>query len=202
MEEEKKNLEFTNEELINFLHTQRKLACMEEYYLIREDLLDRVMRVLDLRDLMKITVSNNRRTRRILNKYAKPCMKESDTRKLLKKQQLEEDMIGVRYVSSVMELMDLVYKILYTQAFEKDLPALKEWYEFEMEDMVLVNDIIRALKYFDSSDVSEDDALGALNYAVEQYIKCIEDNIEYLETFDNSFPFVQISKKEKESTNE
>lgn len=202
MEEEKKNLEFTNEELINFLHTQRKLACMEEYYLIREDLLDRVKRALDLKDLMKITISNNRRTRRILNKYAKPCMKEADTRKLLKKQQLEEDMIGVRYVSSVMELMDLVYKILYTQAFEKDLPALKEWYEFEMEDMVLVNDIIRALKYFDSSDVSEDDALGALNYAVEQYIKCIEDNIEYLDTFDNSFPFVQISKEEKENTNE
>lgn len=202
MEEEKKNLEFTNDELINFLHTQRKLACMEEYYLIRKDLLDRVMRVLDLRDLMKITISNNRRTRRILNKYAKPCMKEADTRKLLKKQQHEEDMIGVRYVSSVMELMDLVYKILYTQAFEKDLPDLKEWYEFEMEDMVLVNDVIKALKYFDSSDVSEDDVLGALNYAVEQYIKCIEDNIEYLDTFDNSFPFVQISKKEKENVNE
>ena len=175
---------------------------MEEYYLIREDLLDRVMRVLDLRDLMKITISNNRRTRRILNKYAKPCMKEADTRKLLKKQQLEEDMIGVRYVSSVMELMDLVYKILYTEAFEKDLPALKEWYEFEMEDMVLVNDVIRALKYFDSSDISEDDTLGALNYAVEQYIKCIEDNTEYIDTFDNSFPFVQISKEEKENANE
>ena len=50
MEEEKKNLEFTNEKLIDFLHTQRKLACMEEYYLTRKDLLDRVMRVLDLEE--------------------------------------------------------------------------------------------------------------------------------------------------------
>lgn len=37
MIEEKKNLEFTNEELIEFIHTQRRMMCMEEYYLIRKD---------------------------------------------------------------------------------------------------------------------------------------------------------------------
>lgn len=168
---------------------------------MRTDLLDRVKRILDLRDLMKITMSNHKRVRRIINKYAKPCKKEADTKKLLKKQELEENMIGVRYISSVMNLMELVYKILYTEAFERDLPCLEKWYEFEMEDMVLVNDVIRGLKYFDSLDVTEDDVLGSLNFAVEQYVNCIENNTEYADTFDSSFPYVQI-RKEEENANE
>lgn len=202
MKEEKNILDFTQEELIKYIQMQRKIYVLDEYQSMRTDLLDRVKRILDLRDLMKISISNHRRTRRVINKYAKPCKKEADTRKLLKKQELEENMIGTRYVSSVMDLMELVYKILYTDVFEKDLPALEKWYEFEMEDMILVNDVIRGLKYYDSADITEDDILGALNYAVEQYIDCIEKNTEYIDTFDCSFPFVQIKKEIKEKDNE
>lgn len=202
MEEEKSVLEFTQEELIRYIQMQRRIYALEEYQSMRTDLLDRVKRILDLRDLMKITMSNHKRVRKVINKYAKPCKKEADIKKLLKKHELEENMVGTRYVSSVMNLMELVYKILYTEAFEKDLPTLEKWYEFEMEDMVLVNDIIRQLKYFDSFDVSEEDVLGALNYAVEQYVNCIENNIEYADTFDTSFSFVQIRKEEKENVNE
>lgn len=202
MKEEKNILDFTQEELIKYIKMQRKIYVLDEYQSMRTDLLDRVKRILDLRDLMKISISNNRRTRRVINKYAKPCKKEADTRKLLKKQELEENMIGTRYVSSVMDLMELVYKILYTDVFEKDLPALEKWYEFEMEDMILVNDVIRGLKYYDSADITENDILGALNYAVEQYIDCIEKNTEYIDTFDCSFPFVQIKKETKEKDNE
>ena len=100
-----------------------------------------------------------------------------------------------------MNLMELVHKVLYTEAFEKDLPILEKWYEFEMADMVLVNGLIKGLKYFDSSDVTEDDVLGALNFAVEQYVNCIENNTEYADTFDSSFPYVQI-RKEEENANE
>lgn len=202
MEEEKSVLEFTQEELIRYIQMQRRIYALEEYQSMKTDLLDRVKRILDLRDLMKITMSNHKRVRKVINKYAKPCKKEADIKKLLKKHELEENMVGTRYVSSVMNLMELVYKILYTEAFEKDLPTLEKWYEFEMEDMVLVNDIIRQLKYFDSFDVSEEDVLGALNYAVEQYVNCIENNIEYADTFDTSFPFIQIRKEEKENVNE
>ena len=201
MEEEKNILDFTQDEMIKYIQTQRRIYALEEYQSMKTDLLDRVKRTLDLRDLMKITMSNHKRVRRIINKYAKPCKKEADTRKLLKKQKLEENMIGTRYVSSVMDLMELVYKVLYTEAFEKDLPTLEKWYEFEMEDMVLVNDVIRGLKYFDSSDVTEDDVLGALNFAVEQYVNCIENNTEYADTFNSSFPYVQI-RKEEENANE
>ena len=197
MIEEKKNLEFTNEELIEFVHTQRRMMCMEEYYLIRKDLLDKVKRVLDLRDLVKITASNHKKTRKIINKYAKQSRKESDTKKLFKKQQLEEEMIATRYLHSVMGLMEIVYKILYTDAFEKDLPALEKWYEFEMEDMILVNGLVKGLKYYNSLDVTEDDVIGALNFAVEQYVECIENNTEYADIFDKSFPFVQLNKEEE-----
>lgn len=202
MEEEKNVLEFTQDELIKYIQMQRKIYSLEEYQSMKTDLLDRVKRVLDLRDLMKITMYNHKRVRRVINKYAKPCKKEADIKKLLKKQELEENMIGARYVSSVMNLMELVYKVLYTEAFEKDLPILEKWYEFEMEDMVLVNDVIRGLKYFDSLDVTEEDIQGALNYAIEQYIKCIENDTEYSDTFDSSFPYVSIRKAEKENANE
>ena len=197
MIEEKKNLEFTNEELIEFIHTQRKMMCMEEYYLIRKELLDKVKRVLDLRDLVKITASNHKKTRKIINKYAKQSRKESDTKKLFKKQQVKEEMIATRYLHSVMGLMEIVYKILYTDAFEKDLPALEKWYEFEMEDMILVNGLVKGLKYCNSLDVTEDDVIGALNFAVEQYVECIENNTEYADIFDKSFPFVQLNKEEE-----
>ena len=197
MIEEKENLEFTNEELIEFIHTQRRMMCMEEYYLIRKDLLNKVKRVLDLRDLVKITASNHKKTRKIINKYAKQSRKESDTKKLFKKQQVEEEMIATRYLHSVMGLMEIVYKILYTDAFEKDLPALEKWYEFEMEDMILVNGLVKGLKYYNSLDVTEDDVIGALNVAVEQYVECIENNTEYADIFDKSFPFVQLNKEEE-----
>ena len=202
MEEEKNILDFTQDELIRFIQMQRRIYALEEYQSMKTNLLDRVKRILDLRDLMKITMSNHKRVRRDTNKYAKHGKKEADPKKLLNKQELEENMIGARYVSSVMNLMELVHKVLYTEAFEKDLPALEKWYEFEMEDMVLVNDVIRGLKYFDSLDVTEDDVLGALNFAVEQYVDCIENNTEYADTFDSSFPFVQIRKEEKENANE
>lgn len=118
MEEEKNILDFTQEELIRFIQMQRRIYDLEEYQSMKTNLLDRVKRILDLRELMKITMSNHKRVRRVINKYAKPCKKEADTKKLLKKQDLEENMIGARYVSSVMNLMELVHKVLYTEALD------------------------------------------------------------------------------------
>ena len=64
---------------------QRKIYALKEYQSMRTDLLDRVKRTLDIRNLMKITMSNHKRVRRDINKYAKPYKKETDTKKLLKK---------------------------------------------------------------------------------------------------------------------
>ena len=201
-EEEKGIFDFTEDELMKYIQMQRRIYALEEYQLMRTDLLDRVKRTLDLRDLIKETMSNHKRVRKIINKYAKSCKKEPDTKKLFKKLDLEANMIGARYVSSVMNLMELVHKVLYTEAFEKDLPILEKWYEFEMSDMVLVNGLIKALKYYDSLDVTEEDILGALNYAIEQYLECIANDTEYAEIFDNSFPYINIRKEVKENANE
>ena len=201
MEQEKNLLNFTQEELFRYIQMQRRIYALEEYQLMKTDLLNKVKRVLDFRDLIKITESNCKKTRKIINKYAKQSRKESDTKKLFKKQQVEEEMIATRYLHSVMGLMEIVYKILYTDAFEKDLPALEKWYEFEMEDMILVNGLVKGLKYCNSLDVTEDDVIGALNFAVEQYITCIEYNADYEDTFEKSFPYVYINKK-KENADE
>ena len=64
---------------------QRKIYALKEYQSMRTDLLDRVKRTLDIRNLMKITMSNHKWVRRVINKYAKPYKKETDTKKLLKK---------------------------------------------------------------------------------------------------------------------
>lgn len=201
MEQEKNLLNFTQEELFRYIQMQRRIYALEEYQLMKTDLLNKVKRVLDFRDLIKITESNCKKTRKIINKYAKQCKKESDTKKLFKKQEVEEEFIGNRHLFAVMDLMELVYKILHTDSFEKDLPALEKWYEFEMEDMVLVNGVIKGLKYADSSNVSEEDILNAINDAVEQYITCIEYNANYEDTFEKSFPYVYINKK-KENADE
>ena len=201
MEQEKNLLDFTQEELFRYIQMQRRIYALEEYQLMKTDLLNKVKRVLDFRDLIKITESNCKKTRKIINKYAKQYKKESDTKKLFKKQEVEEEFIGNRHLFAVMDLMELVYKILHTDSFEKDLPALEKWYEFEMEDMVLVNGVIKGLKYADSSNVSEEDILNAINDAVEQYITCIEYNADYEDTFEQSFPYVYINKK-KENADE
>ena len=60
MEEEKNILDFTQDELIKFIQMQRRIYALEEYQSMKTNLLDRVKRILDLRDLMKITMSNHK----------------------------------------------------------------------------------------------------------------------------------------------
>jgi hypothetical protein len=201
--EEKRNFdEFTTEELLRCIQTERRIFWLEEYHLIRHDLLDKVKRTLDLKNIMDMTLSNDKRVRNVINKYAKPCKREKDTKKMFKKLEDMESYIGRAYVDSVMDIMELVYKILYTEAFDKDMPSLEIWYEFEMEDMVLVNDIIRDLKGFNSLNVDEDDILKSLDRAVTNYVYCIDNGIDYPSTFDSKFLYVNIKKEEQENAHE
>ena len=71
MEQEKNLLNFTQEELFRYIQMQRRIYALEEYQLMKTDLLNKVKRVLDFRDLIKITESNCKKTRKIINKYAK-----------------------------------------------------------------------------------------------------------------------------------
>lgn len=202
MEETKNVDEFEINELLKCNQMMRRIYWLEEYHLMRHDLLDKVKRILDLRNLMDMTKANDRRIRKVINKYAKPCKKEKDTKKMIKKEEDILRFIGNNYISAVKDLMEYTFKILYTEAFDRDITSLEKWYEFEMVDMVLVNGMIRELSDFNSSDVDEDIILQSLNKAVCNYVQCIENDIYYPEVFDMSFPFVNIQKEEQEGNDE
>ena len=144
---------------------------------MKKELLDNVARVLDLRDAFKTIISNNKKTRKIINKYAKTYKKEKDIKKIIENMEEQEETIGYNYKYSVFSLMKIVFKILYAETFRKDLPVTKLWYDFDMEDMVLVNGLIRELKRFNSSNVTADDILGALNFSIYKYGRYLEKDI-------------------------
>ena len=79
MEEE--NIKYdTRDEIMAFLKRQREIHTIEECDNIEQIMFDRVRKVLDFRDLMKETRLNFKRTRRLLNKYAKESKKELDVK--------------------------------------------------------------------------------------------------------------------------
>ena len=198
-EQEQRVFDLTEDELYDFFQTQQKIHMLEEYQILNADLLNRVRRVLDLKDIMKEETSNHKRMKKAINKYAKQYKKEEYVKNLLKRLKKEEDVIAIKYISSVMDLMKIVYKVLNTFSFERDLPALEKYYEFEMEDMVLVNHVIKQLENIDSADIIEYEILCALNLAVEQYVSCIENDVNYMSLFDNKFPYVDIVKEEEKA---
>ena len=177
----KEELELKQKELLELIAQERRLNCMEEYYTMKKELLDNVARVLDLRDAFKTIISNNKKTRKIINKYAKTYKKEKDIKKIIENMEEQEETIGYNYKYSVFSLMKIVFKILYAETFRKDLPVTKLWYDFDMEDMVLVNGLI---------------ILGALNFSIYKYGRYLEKDIEYTDMFEKSFPFVRIKKCE------
>ena len=197
----KEELELTQKELVELLAKERRLNCMEEYYTMKKELLDNVARVLDLRDAFKTIISNNKKTRKIINKYAKTYKKEKDIRKVIANMEEQEETIGHNYAYAVFNLMKIVFKILYAETFRKDLPVTKIWYDFDMEDMVLVNGMIAELKRFNSSNVTAEDILDALNFSIYKYSRCLEEKIKYIETFEKSFPYVVIKKSQNGEQN-
>lgn len=202
MEEEKSVFDYTEKDFLVFIKKQREVYVLEEFENLKQILTDRVKRVLDLRDLMKATRTNFKRTRQILNKYAKTMKRESDVKKLLKKQEDEIIMIESRYVASMVDLMMIVIQALGSEGFQKDLTSLETWYEFEMEDFVFVNGIIKSLKDYSSFDITEFEVMDALDAAIEEYINCIENDVDYREKFDKNSMFVCFPEKEENKEQE
>ena len=78
---EKNLIDYTKEELIEFIKKSREIYSLEESDSIEQILTDRVRRTLDLRDIMKATRANHKRSRRIINKYIKPMKKEAEVKR-------------------------------------------------------------------------------------------------------------------------
>lgn len=86
MKEENNLFKYTQKGLIDLLKKQREEYALEEYFNIEENLVYKVKRALDLRDLMKITKTNLSKTRKNINKYAKYYKRETDIKRLIEKQ--------------------------------------------------------------------------------------------------------------------
>ena len=71
-------------------------------------------------------------------------------------------------------------------------------FEFEAEDLVFVNGFIKALKYWSSFDIDDNMMIRALDVAIDEYVKCIEEDKNYRDLFDKSFMFVSLPKIEEQ----
>lgn len=71
-----------------------------------------------------------------------------------------------------------------------------------MEDFVFVNGIIKALRDYSSFDTTEFEVMNALNIAIEEYINCIENDVDYREKFDKNSMFVCFPEKEEDKEQE
>lgn len=199
-------LDLTKEELVSYINTERKIYCADERYLFKEYLINAVSKVLDIRDLAITITQEEKRVRKMINKYAKPCKKEKDMKRLLKKQKELIDTVMMKEVDAVTELMYIVDMLInddmYHDLFIKELPALEDYYQLKMEDMVLVNGVLRELKKYNSENINEEIVFNALNYAISEYIVCIENDNDYTEYFESGFPFVLIYKCETKDSDE
>ena len=98
----------------------------------------------------------------------------------------------------MVDLIMIVVRVLDSDLLSNKLTSLEKWYEFEPDDLILVNGIIKALKYNDSFDISSDDVMRALDFAIDEYIYCIENDVTYREKFDKSFMYVCFPEKEEQ----
>ena len=146
---------------------------------------------------MKVAKGNYKKTKRMINKYAKSIKKEKDIKKLFKNQEEELNMIESRYVMSMVDLMMIVARALSCELITNSIVSLEKWYELESEDLILVNGIIKALENNDSFDVTGEDILRAFDFAIDEYVYCIENELEYREKFDKSFMYVCFPEKEE-----
>ena len=195
---EKELINFTNDELIDFIKKSREIHSLEEYDYVEQIITDRVRRVLDLRDVLQDSNLNHKRTRRIINKYIKPMKKEVDVKKLLKNQNEDINEIEVRYLAAMIDLMIIVNRALDSEIFQRNLKSLETCYEFGYDDLVLVNGIIKALEHENSFSISRDIVINALDDAIFEYVYCIENDIEYESRFNKKSNFVYYPKLEEQ----
>ena len=102
----------------------------------------------------------------------------------------------------MVDLMMIVIQSLGSEMFQDKLESLEKWYEFEPDDLVFVNGIIKALQYNNSFDTTNNEVMKALDDAIDEYIYCIENDLEYREKFDKNFMYVCFPEKEKKEEQE
>lgn len=174
------NQEITKEELISLINAERKMSYFEEKCLFEKYLINAISRILDLRDLERNIIQEEKRIRKVINRYAKNYKNEKDVKKVFNKQEKIIDLVSIRNLEAVSELMNIIDLMIndyrYKDLFKDDLTELEDYYQFEMEDMVFVNGVIRELKSYNSKNINISTIYEAINKAIKEYVECIENN--------------------------
>lgn len=173
----------------------------EEKNLFERYLINSISRILDLREIEKNVIQSEKRIRKVMNKYTKKYRKKKDIKKVFSKQEKIINLVSIRDLEAVSELIDIIDMMLndnkYNGLFRSDLPELEAYYQFDMEDMVFVNGILRELKSFNSKSINISIILNAINKAIKEYVECIDNDEDYLKCFEDTYPFISISKREE-----
>ncbi len=196
------NQEITKEELISLINTERKMSCFEEKCLFEKCLINAISRILDLRELENNIIQEEKRIEKVVNKYAKNYKNEKDIKKIFNKQEKIIDLVSIRDLEAVSELMNIIDMMIndyrYKDLFKDDLTELEDYYQFEMEDMIFVNGVIRELKFYNSKNINTSIIFEAMNKAIKEYVECIDNNEDYFNHFEDCDSFVSITKEEEE----
>ena len=85
--------------------------------------------------------------------------------------------------------------------FRIELPSYEKWHKFEPEDMIFVNTFIKGLETHKRDKLDIGEIFFELDYAMKEYIDCIEDGYDYKELYGDD-DFINIMSKQIEETEE
>lgn len=202
---EKEDLEYTKEDLLSYIKIMKKLDRVSNKDNIVEQLRLCVNRVLDCNQYLRDLEKQYNKSRKLINKYAKQYKKEKDIKKYIKDSDNRiADAVRIRFWA-VFDLMNIVETILCDNynidLFRYELPSYQDWYSFELKDMIFVNTFIKGLETHKRDKLDIGEIFFELDYAMKEYIDCIEDGYDYKELYGDD-DFINIMSKQIEETEE
>ena len=202
---ENEKLEYTKEDLLSFIKIAKKLDRVSNKDNIVEQLRLCVNRVLDCNQYLRDLEKQYNKSRKLINKYAKQYKKEKDIKKYFKDADNRiANAVRIRFWA-IFDLMNIVETILCdtynVDLFRYELPSYQDWYSFEPKDMIFVNTFIKGLETHKRNKLDMEEIFYELDYAMKEYIDCIEDGYDYKELYGDD-DFINIVSKEIEETEE
>ena len=203
---ENEKLEYTKEDLLSYIKIAKKLDRVSSKDNIVEQLRLCVNRVLDCNQYLQDLRKQNKRTKKLINKYAKQYKKEKDIKKYFKDSDYQIECATETRFWAIMDLINIVETILCDSynmdLFRIELPSYEKWYKFEPEDMILINGFIKGLETHRREKLNMGDIFYELDYAMQEYVGCVDAGYDYKEIYEDDDFIDIILKKSDESEEE
>ena len=208
MNEEEK-LEYSKEDLLDYIKLGKKLDNVVTKHNLTEQLKNGVNRFLDCSQYLDDIKKQYNKSRKIIKKYATAFISQNDIKKYFKDSDNRIEKARNAKFWSVFDLMQIVENIFCDtnniELFKRELPSYKDWYQFEMKDMIFINTFANSMKKYRRDRITSENIFFELDFAMQEYIDCIQEGYDYKEQFDNEDGFVNIvckNESEKEEEDE